>query len=58
MNEKMKRFCEWLSWKLPRHLVYFAAIRLIVNATTGKYSWESTPGVTAIDALKRWEDEK
>lgn len=43
---------------LPKTLVYWAAIRLIVHATTGKYSSQIVPDLTAMDALKRWEQDK
>lgn len=50
----MSKVCQWLAWKLPRRLVYFCAIRLMVSATAGKYSGTVVPELTAIDALKRW----
>lgn len=46
-----------LAWMLPRRLVMWAAIRLIAHATTGKYGSVTVPEVTAMDALKRWEDD-
>jgi len=39
---------------LPRSLVKWAAIRLMVSATTGKYSSQIVPDLTVIDALRRW----
>ncbi len=42
-------------WHLPRWLIYWCAIRLIADATTGKYSNQITPELTALDALRRWE---
>ena len=44
-----------LAWKLPKSLVYWAAIRLMSNATTGRYSNQVVPDLGAVDALKRWE---
>jgi hypothetical protein len=44
----------FLSKFLPRKLVYWAAIRLMTNATTGKYSNQVVPELTCLDALKRW----
>jgi hypothetical protein len=46
----------WLAWKLPRRLVYWAAIRLMAHATCGKWSSHPVPQVNIIDALHRWED--
>lgn len=46
----------WIANHLPRWLVYWAAIRLMAHATTGKYDTTIVPELNAIDALKRWED--
>lgn len=43
-------------WMLPRWLVYWCAIRLIAHATQGKHENTIVPDLTAMDALKRWED--
>jgi hypothetical protein len=50
-----EKFLRWLSWRMPRKLVYWCAIRLMVHATGGR--WESTnvPGLSITDALVRWE---
>lgn len=40
---------------VPKDLVYWCAIRLGVNATTGDYSRQVVPELTFMDALKRWE---
>lgn len=45
----------WISWRLPRSLVYWCAIRLLVNATVGKYGNQVVPELLAMDALKRWK---
>ena len=51
MKEKVAM---WLSSKLPRTLVYWCAIRLFAHATTGKYSKQFVPELTALEALRRW----
>ncbi len=43
-----------IAWLIPRWLVYFCSIRLIANATQGKYSGQLAPELKAMDALKRW----
>lgn len=43
---------------LPRQLVYWSSIRLIVNATVGKHSNQVVPDLTAIEALDRWNLEE
>jgi hypothetical protein len=50
-------FWEWLSYLLPRKLVYYATIRLWAYATTGKYSTVEAPSATVIDCIKRWKDQ-
>jgi hypothetical protein len=45
----------WLAWRLPKSIVKWAAIRLFAHATTGEYSSQIVPDLTAMDALKRWE---
>ena len=46
---------KWIAFHLPKCLVYWATIRLIAYATTGKYGNTVVPELTAMDALKRWE---
>lgn len=46
---------KWLAWRLPKRLVYWAAIRLIAFATQGSYSNQIVPDLGAMEALKRWE---
>ena len=50
----MTKLWLWVAWSLPRGLVYWAAIRLMANATTGKHSGQIVPDLTAVDALRRW----
>ena len=51
----MERFWFWLAWKLLRKLVYFCAVRVAASATTGKWSSQVVPDLTAMDAINRWE---
>jgi hypothetical protein len=52
MKEKV---WQWLAWHLPKVLVYWASIRLMANATMGKYSSQDVTRLNAITALERWE---
>lgn len=52
---KHHKFWMWLAWRLPRNLVYMAAIRLVAHATTGEYADTVVPEITAMEAVKRWE---
>jgi len=45
----------WLAWRLPKKLVYFAAMRLIAFATQGEYGNTVVSELTAMDAVGRWE---
>jgi hypothetical protein len=49
------KFWQWVAARLPKRLVYFASIRLIAYATTGKYGTTIVPELSAMDALQRWE---
>jgi hypothetical protein len=55
VTAKGYKFWSWLAWRLPKRLVYWAAIRLIANATQGKYSNQVVPELKILDALERWE---
>jgi hypothetical protein len=48
------RVWQWIAWRLPRRLVMWAAVRLIIHATAGEYSAQVVPELTAMDALRRW----
>jgi len=43
-----------IAWLLPKQLVYWCAVRVAAKATTGIYSNQVVPDLTAMDALKRW----
>jgi len=52
-----ERLWIWLAYRLPKRIVYWASIRLICNATVGQYSNQIVPDLTAVDALRRWDDD-
>jgi hypothetical protein len=43
-----------IAWAMPRSIVYWCSVRLMANATTGKFSSQIVPELTALDALQRW----
>ncbi len=53
-----ERFLMWLVWKLPSDVIMWSALRLVAYATTGKYGTTIVPELTAMDALKRWGDDR
>ena len=55
-NVKKEKLQMWVAWSLPKWLVMWAAVRLIAHATTGKYGTTVVPELSAMDALKRWDD--
>jgi len=57
MEGKAEKFWIWLSWKMPRKLAYWCAIRVGAHATTGKYGDTVVPGLSMMDMFKRWEGE-
>jgi hypothetical protein len=60
MRYKLEKLSEkfWmkLAWALPRKLVMWSSIRLIAHATTGKYGSTVVPELSAMDAVKRWDE--
>ena len=52
----IEKIAWWIAFKLPRKIVYFATIRLLANATQGKYSKQVVPELNAFVALGRWDD--
>lgn len=54
INYKL-RFWLWIAFKLPRGLVSACFVRVMTNATTGKYSSTVVPELTGMEALRRWE---
>lgn len=51
-----EKFMFKIAWLMPRWLVYFCTIRLVAYATCGKYGNTNVPELSAMDAIKRWED--
>lgn len=45
-----------IAWWLPRKIVQWAYIRVVAKATTGKWSNTEVTTLTAMDALKRWDE--
>lgn len=56
MTNGKRDFWEWLAWRLPGKLVYWAAVRLLTAATAGKHSNTVVSELTGIEALNRWEE--
>jgi hypothetical protein len=56
-ERKMKeKIWQWIAWHLPRSLVYWASVRLIANATMGKYASQDVTTLKAYIAQERWEE--
>ena len=45
----------WVACKLPKRIVYWAAFRVIANATTGEHSQQIAPKLTCVEAMARWD---
>jgi hypothetical protein len=58
LKYKMYRMKEklilWIVWKLPKTIIYWAAIRLMSFATCGQYGNDSPTDLPMMEALKRW----
>ena len=46
---------KWVAYVLPKRIVYWAAFRVIANATRGKHSQQEVPSLLAMDAIARWD---
>ena len=57
MKNIRERLCMWIAWHLPKDIVGWCFSRVVGVATTGKYSSQVVPELTAADALKRWLEE-
>lgn len=51
---------EWawqaIAWRLPHELVRWCFVRVVAHATTGRFGWTVVPKLSAMDALKRWDE--
>lgn len=56
-ERKAEKILTWFVWRLPKKIVMWSAIRVVAHATTGKYSGQIVPDLTAMDAVKRWDDQ-
>jgi len=54
LKEKLQRK---IVWKLPHSIVMWAYIRVVSHATTGKWSNQVVPELSAMEALERWDNE-
>jgi len=52
------RIARWIAWHLPARVVLWAGVLIAVHATSRKYDKQVVPDLTAMDALKRWWDDK
>jgi len=55
MKEVCDKISMWVAWHLPKSIVKWCAVRLLVNGTQGKYSSQVVPELTGIQALQRWK---
>lgn len=54
MERLAEKIATFIAWRLPKRLVMWCAIRVMANATQGKWSDQVVPDLTAMDALQRW----
>jgi len=57
MTPKRIKMWYWIVNRLPVKVVYFCFMRVMVYATTGKYSGVVVPNLKAMDAIKVFGDE-
>lgn len=56
LNRAREAAARKAAYLLSREVAKWAAIRVIVNATTGEHSNQVVPELTAFEALERWGD--
>ena len=49
-----ERVYQWIAWRLPARVVYWAALRVMASATQGRWSRQDVTSLTGLDALARW----
>jgi len=49
-----ENFWRWLASRVSKHLVYWAALRLMINSPDGGDIDGEIPNVLTHDALRRW----
>jgi hypothetical protein len=47
----------WVAWHLPRRVVFWCAIRVGSNATTGVHGTQVVPELLYMQSLERWDTE-
>lgn len=52
---RMENFWLWLSYRMPKALIYWCALRVAVHATTGEWAREEVDSVSIMVALDRWD---
>lgn len=54
MSVRTVKFWYWLVNLLPKKLIYFCFMKVMVHSTTGKYSHTVVPELAGMDAIKRY----
>ena len=52
----MDKMWMWLAWRLPKRVVYWAAIRAGAHACGPKYPHQAVPELTLHELFTRWDD--
>ncbi len=58
MTSRKADFWYWVVTLLPKNLVYFCFMHVFAYSTTGKYGNTLTTELTALDAIKRYGNDK
>jgi len=56
LRKRWERVLRGVVWRLPRSLVMWSTVRVILHASNGPYANQVIPELTAMEALKRWDD--
>ncbi len=58
MNSRQISFWYWVVDRLPKKLVYFCFMKVMVYSTTGKYGNTIVPELSGMDAISRYGKDK
>ena len=58
MGKWEEKFFVWLAAVVPEQLCYCCCVRVVAETTSGKYSDTVVPELTAVEALKRYGNDR
>lgn len=54
IKNRIELIQRWFAWQLPRGIVHWAFYRVLLSATSGRYSKTLVPGLPWETVIERW----